>query len=39
MAAYEWSGARQQVTIAPWTLIATDPALDAFAAVLTAHRR
>ncbi len=39
MAAYEWSGAHQQVIIAPWTLIATDPALDAFAARLTAHRR
>ncbi len=39
LAAYEWSGAGQQVMIAPWTLIATDPALDAFAARLTAHRR
>ena len=39
LAAYEWSGAHQQVMIAPWTLIATDPALDAFAARLSAHRR
>jgi len=39
MAAYEWSGARQQVLIAPWTLIATDPALDAFIARLTAKRQ
>ncbi len=39
MAAYEWSGAGQQVMIAPWTLIATGPALDAFAARLEAHRR
>ncbi len=39
MAAYEWSGARQQVMIASWTLIATGPALDAFAARLTTHRR
>lgn len=39
LAAYEWSGARQQVMIAPWTMIATGPALDAFANHVAAHRR
>ena len=39
MAAYEWSGARQQAMIAPWTLAATDAALDAFAARVSTHRR
>lgn len=39
MAAYEWSGARQQAMIAPWTLVATDAALDAFAARVSTHRR
>lgn len=39
LSAYEWSGARQQVTIAPWTLISTDRALDKFATRLSAHPR
>jgi Ca-activated chloride channel family protein len=39
LAAYEWSGTRQQAMIAPWTLVTTDAALDAFAARVTAHRR
>jgi len=39
LAAYEWSGTHQQAMIAPWTLVTTDPALDAFAARLAAHRR
>jgi len=39
MAAYEWSEERQQAMIAPWTLIATDAAIDAFAARVSAHRR
>ena len=39
LAAYEWSGARHQVTIAPWTLITTDRALDDFTAQLTAQPR
>jgi hypothetical protein len=39
LAAYEWSGKHQQVMIAPWTLIATDQALDTFAAQLAAHPR
>jgi hypothetical protein len=39
LAAYEWSGTRHQVTIAPWALITTDRALDAFATELTAQPR
>jgi hypothetical protein len=39
LSAYEWSGKHQQVTIAPWALITTAPALDAFAARVTAHKR
>jgi len=39
LAAYEWSGERQQMMIAPWTLVATDPAIDAFADRVVAHRR
>lgn len=39
LAAYEWSGKHQQVTIAPWTLITTDRALNIFAARLAAHPR
>jgi len=39
LSAYEWSGKHQQVTMAPWTLITTDRALDTFAAQLTAHPR
>ena len=39
LAAYEWSGARQQAMIAPWSLITTDLALDAFAARVATHKR
>lgn len=39
LAAYEWSGARQQAIIHPWTLVTSDPALDAFVGRLTAHQR
>ncbi len=39
LSAYEWSGARQQVVITPWTLITTDTGLDAFAARVTEHKR
>jgi hypothetical protein len=39
LAAYEWSGARQQAIIAPWALITTDAELDAFMERITAHDR
>ncbi|HUS55437.1 MAG TPA: DUF1194 domain-containing protein [Thermohalobaculum sp.] len=39
MAAYEWSGQQQQVMIAPWTMVSTDAALDAFAARVANHQR
>lgn len=39
LAAYEWSGRHQQAMIAPWTLVATDAALEGFAARVAAHRR
>jgi hypothetical protein len=39
LAAYEWSGARQQAVIAPWTVIGSVAELDAFAARVTGHVR
>jgi hypothetical protein len=39
MSAYEWSGTRQQAMIAPWSLIDSDRALDAFAGRVAAHTR
>lgn len=39
LAAYEWSGARQQVVIAPWTRIASAAGLEAFAARVAGHAR
>lgn len=39
LAAYEWSGARQQVMIAPWTLVTGLAALEAFAATIASHQR
>jgi Ca-activated chloride channel family protein len=39
MAAYEWSGSRQQAMIAPWTLVASDTAIDAFATRVSTHQR
>ena len=39
LAAYEWSGARQQARIAPWTMIRSEAALDGFADRLAAHTR
>jgi hypothetical protein len=39
LAAYEWSGTRQQAMIAPWTLVTTDAALEAFGGQVSAHRR
>ena len=39
LSAYEWSGQRQQVTIAPWTLITEATGLDAFTSLLTSHQR
>ncbi len=37
--AYEWSGARQQAQIMPWTMIHTGAGLDAFAGALAGHAR
>lgn len=37
--AYEWSGQRQQVTIAPWTLITDAAGLDDFRSLLATHQR
>lgn len=39
LAAYEWSGQRQQATIAPWTMVTGAAELDAFTARLGAHER
>ncbi len=39
LTAYEWSGARQQAMIAPWTMIGGEGALDAFAERLVGHTR
>jgi len=39
LAAYEWSGARQQAIIVPWTLVSTDRALEDFVARLITHPR
>lgn len=39
MAAYEWSGSRQQGMIAEWTTIASDDDIDAFVETLTGHHR
>jgi len=38
-AAYEWSGTRQQVMVAPWSMIANDADLDAFADKVRTHDR
>jgi len=39
LAAYEWSGSRQQVMIADWTPVATQAEIDAFAETVRAHHR
>ncbi len=39
LAAYEWSGARQQVMIAPWTMVTDLAALEGFARAVTGHQR
>jgi hypothetical protein len=39
MAAYEWSGARQQAMIAPWTIVGSDAEIDAFATRVSTHQR
>ncbi|HUF87220.1 MAG TPA: DUF1194 domain-containing protein [Thermohalobaculum sp.] len=39
LAAYEWSGARQQAMIAPWTAIRSEAGLDAFVGELAGHKR
>lgn len=39
LTAYEWSGARQQAIIAPWSVIASEAQLDAFAAGIAGHTR
>jgi hypothetical protein len=38
-AAYEWSGRRQQVMIAGWSLIVTEADLDRFAGAVATHKR
>jgi len=38
-AAYEWSGRRQQVAIAGWTLVETEAGLDRFADQVVSHKR
>lgn len=37
--AFEWSGRNQQVEIAPWTFVATDVDILAFASRIAAHER
>ena len=39
LTAYEWSGARQQAEIAPWTLVLDEAGLDAFTGRIAAHTR
>jgi len=39
MAAYEWSGRNQQVMIAGWTLVDTEPELDEFVRAVVTHKR
>lgn len=39
LAVYEWSGKHQQYPILKWTLVRTDPDLDAIAGALVASRR
>ena len=39
LAAYEWSGARQQVIIRDWSMITSEEELTAFSTALGAHER